>query len=194
MAGRRSLVKSNATRSPSRATREWRTQIVHAVQETLLKSEKIMYSASWERVSTIIWVDNCLEDSVRYRRPPQIAKYTVNIPQPRGTSHQRKYLGSPTPVRPVASSPQIRIRRVQKGRRIGTRDQSVSVLTTKDGNRQRGNATQRYSNLRNENKKKFKAGSHRDGDKLNKRRGEKHEIKMRPPPAHEEWNRGIMAR
>jgi len=40
------------------------------------------YSVSWKRVSTIIWVDTCLEDKVRHRRPPQIARYTVTYRSP----------------------------------------------------------------------------------------------------------------
>jgi hypothetical protein len=127
------------------ATREWRTQLVYGVQETLLKSEEMINSASWKRVSiTIIWVDGFfLKISMRHRRPPQIAKYTVNIPSPRGTSHQRKYLGSPTPVCPVASPPQIRTR---KGDKLRQATQPLAIgpigLSTHDRDRQRKRLTE----------------------------------------------------
>ena len=148
--GRRSLVKSNATRTLScKRPENGEHNSFMLCRERPEKRESCVFCVVETCIDTLVWVVNCVVNClVRHwhRRPPQ----TVNILPPCGTSHQRKYLGSPTPVRPVASPPQIRTHELGHGT-------NRSQYSSHQG---RGSSAktprQRYSKNRN-GKRKFKS-------------------------------------
>ena len=131
------------------------------------------YSVSWKRVSTIIWVDTYLEDKVRHRRPPQIARYTVTYRSPAeprinastsGYRHQNiQYNGCFVASETNTLCP-------ERATDWDTQRICLSDLSTNHREREPSaeNTSQRYSTLRNEKrKKKIKAGSHEERDNLN---------------------------